>query len=173
MCAHGRKNISAVEGGGNSCADHPTGVGDLANVFDAVAVLDQCHQAVIGQHEELTTLRFHHHRLARTANAGIDDCHEYCSGREVGRGAEQKHSAISNRKCIDLVSEIDNAEIGRDPVHDSFTQRHGIVDDSKIRHEYNGGRRVNRGLLREKSAGVQKDEKETEYLCRAFYGRKS
>src|SRR5208337_2326041 len=56
VSAYGREDIPAMESGGNFGADHPIRIGDLANAFDAVAVLDHGHQAVVGQHEKLPTL---------------------------------------------------------------------------------------------------------------------
>src|ERR1019366_1426919 len=152
VSADGRENIAAMEGGGNFGADHPIGVGDLANAFDAIVVLDHGHQAVVGQHEELPALRFRDHSPARTADAGIDDRHEYCSGREVGRGAEEEASAVSNRKSIYLVGEIDNAEMGCDAIHDALAEGHRIVRDAEIGHEDYGWRRFDGRLLRHERA---------------------
>jgi hypothetical protein len=49
--------------------------------------------------------------------------------------------------------EIDDAEIGRNAVHDTFAESDGVVDDAKIGHE-DDGRRWGR-LLRRKRAGGQ------------------
>jgi hypothetical protein len=155
VSAYGGKDIAAMEGGGNFRPDHPVGIGNFANTFDAVAILDHGHQAVVGQNEELTALRFHNYGLARTAYGGIDDHYENGTSREVGCGAKQEARAVSNRKRIDLMREIDDAEIGRDTVHDAFAESDGIVDHSEIGHEDYRGRGRGRGL-RENWSGDQK-----------------
>src|SRR5207245_5673097 len=60
----------------------------------------------------------------------------------VGRGAEQEKSTVSNRKSIDLMREIDNAEVGGDAVHYALAESHRIVKDAEIGHEDDGWRRL-------------------------------
>src|SRR5713226_7517492 len=48
-----RKNVAAVEGGGNCRREHPGGVGDFAGGVEAVAIEDRCDESVVGQNEEL------------------------------------------------------------------------------------------------------------------------
>ncbi len=52
--------------------------------------------------------------------------------------------------------EIDNAEVGRDAVHDALAERHRVVDDAEIGHEDDGRRRLHGRLLRQKGARDQK-----------------
>ena len=54
--------------------------------------------------------------------------------------------------------EIDNAEVGRDPVHDALAESHRIVNDAEIGHEDNGWRRLHGRLLRDKTARAQERE---------------
>ena len=138
--AYGRENIAAVEGGGDFGADHPVGVRNLADGFDAVAVFDHGHQAVVGENEELSALRFHNQWLARAADRGINDYHEDGAGGEVGSGSEEEAGAVADGKSVDLVGEIDDSKVGRDAVHDTFAEGDRVVDDAEIGHEDDGGR---------------------------------
>src|SRR5271165_123845 len=47
VSADGRKNVAPVEGRGNLGADHPIGICDFTDAFDAVAIFDHRHQAVV------------------------------------------------------------------------------------------------------------------------------
>src|SRR5208337_2279967 len=152
VCAYRGKNVPAMEGGGNFGPYHPIRVRNLANGLDTIAVLDHGHQAVVGQHEELTALRFHDHGLARTANARIDHDHKYRSGREVRGRTKQKAGAVADRERIDLMREVDDAEVRRDPVHDALAERYRIIDDAEIGHENNSWRWLYRRLLRQRWA---------------------
>ena len=58
MRAGWREDVAAVEGRREFCADHPVGVGDLASGFDAVAILNEGEEAVVGDHEELADFGF-------------------------------------------------------------------------------------------------------------------
>ncbi len=49
--------------------------------------------------------------------------------------------------------EIDNAEVGRDAIHDALAEGHRIVRDAEIGHENDGWRRFDGVLLCQKRAG--------------------
>ena len=58
--------------------------------------------------------------------------------------------------------EIDNAEVGRDAVHDALAERDRIVHDAEIGHEDDGWRRFDGRLLRQERAGDEEvDEQRT------------
>src|ERR1700704_6638300 len=152
MRSHRRKNIPSMKSGGNFGTDHPIRIRDLANAVDAVAVLDQRHEAVVGQHKQLSSLRFHHDRLARTSHPRIDHDYENGPRRKVGRGPKQKSGAILNRKWIDLMRQVDNPETWSDSIHHSLAQRHRVIEYSKIGHKNNRCWRRHGRWLRDKIA---------------------
>jgi hypothetical protein len=57
---------------------------------NAVAILDEGEQAVVGEHEELAQTRFSDDGLARGTDAGIDDRDEDRVLGEVRGGAGQE-----------------------------------------------------------------------------------
>src|SRR3989475_8709516 len=73
-----RKNVAAVEGGGNRRREHPGSVGDFAGRVEAVAIEDRGDEPVVGENEELALFRLDDDGLARGADAGINDSAKYC-----------------------------------------------------------------------------------------------
>ncbi len=108
------------------------------SAFDAVALLDQCEQAVIGQHEILSAFRFGYDRFARAANRRVDDHHEDRARGIVRRGAIEKTRAIENGERRDLVREVDDAHFRHDRIHHAAADGDRIVYDSEVGHEDDG-----------------------------------
>jgi hypothetical protein len=52
--------------------------------------------------------------------------------------------------------EIDNAEVGRDAIHDALAESDRIIDDAEIGHEDHGWRRLDGRRLRQKRGCEQK-----------------
>src|SRR5215472_19208110 len=107
--ADGREDVAAMEGGGDRIGNHPAAVGDFAGGFEAVAVLHQGRQSVVGEDEVLSAAGFHHDGPAGCSHPGIDHHDEHRARRVVGRDPEEKPGTVNNRKGCDLVGEVDNA----------------------------------------------------------------
>ena len=112
------------------------------HAFDAVALLDQREQAVIGEHEILSAFRFCHDCFARAAYRRIDDDDEDRTRRIVRRCAIKKTRAIGNGEWCDLMGEVDDAHFRHDRIHDAAADGDGVVDYSEVGHEHDGLRIV-------------------------------
>ena len=62
------------------------------------------------------------------------------SGRFLTERIVQEARAIGNGKRVDLMREINNAQVRRDPVHHSFAQSYRVIHHSEVGHENHGGR---------------------------------
>ena len=101
MRSGGREDVAAVEGGGESRADHPGWVGDLAG-FDDLARAAGGHEreeAVVGEDEVLAARGVGDDGFAGAADGGIDDDDEDGVGGEVGRGAGEEAGAFGCRRA--------------------------------------------------------------------------
>ena len=106
--------------------------------LDAVALLHQREQAIIGQHEILSAFRFGDDRFAGAAHRRIDDDHEDRGRGIVWRGAIKKTRAIENGERRHLVREVDNAHLRHDRIHHAPADGDGIVHHAEVGHEDDG-----------------------------------
>src|SRR5580698_3435006 len=102
MGSGGRKNVATVEGRGQGGADHPGGIGDFTGGFEAIAVLDEGDEAVVGKNEILTALGLHDDGFSSAADGGIDDHHEDGSRRKVRSRAVKEAGTVENGERRDL-----------------------------------------------------------------------
>ncbi len=162
MRAHRRENIAAVKGGRDFRADHPVGIFDVADTFDTVAIGHHGDQAVIGKHKELASLGPDDDCLARAAHSRIDDADENGSSGKIRRGSKEKAGAVGDGKGGDLMGQVDDAQIGRDAVHDAFAKSDRVVDDTEIGHEDESRRRRGpRRRLRADRNGEQNEDQDS------------
>ena len=132
-----RKNVAPMERGRQGGANHPVAVRDLMHGCNSIPVLDQRHQSIVGQHKILAALRLHYHRLARAANSRIDHHHEHRAFRKVGSRTVKEAGAVEYREWRDLVSQVHNAQFGRNGIHHALAQGHGIIYYAEVGHEHN------------------------------------
>src|SRR5258708_8556060 len=87
------------------------------DTLDAVALLHQCEQSVIRQHEVLSAMRLRYDCLPRTAHSWIDHHNKNRARGVVRSRSVKKARTIKNGKWRDLVREVDNAHIWHDRIH--------------------------------------------------------
>ena len=159
------KNVASVEGGGERGADHPCRIGDLAGGDDAVAVLDESKQAIVGQHEELADAGLGDDRLASAADAGVDHNDEDRVFGEIGGGAGEKARALLDVERCNLLGDVDDADARRHAFHDRFADADGVVLDVEVGHEADGAQGscyAGRSLRRCENGRDQESDQESE-----------
>jgi len=126
-------------------ADHPAGVGDFTGRVQSVAFDYGSDQTVVGQNEILALFAFDNDRLARRADAGINDRNENSSGRIIGRDSGQETARFLDRIRRDLVGDVHDARVRCDTHHDRTADGRRVIGRSEVRHKHNDRVRIARG----------------------------
>ena len=60
------------------------------------------------------------------------------------------------------MGKVDNTQVGRDAIHDTLAESHGVIHDAEIGHEDDGWRRLHGGCLRHERSREAGDHEKPE-----------